>query len=936
MKNLILLGLFLSGIAFGDPNEKPQIPSGPGSPIIFANGCAFNLITQACVPSSTGATLSIGAGISGGSPNLMLYEGPTGLLAQDPGFIRDTSTPLNSTNQNSLFNGVGATDHQTDIFIIDDVTSTITVTLSFNGTTDTCASVVTAWNGANPTATVTQTAGLGSDIPDAEDVTFSNGQVIFGTGKVPTPVGGNAYGVSSFITDQSGIFAISAQGDLGEIVGISGLSSIHGVADSSNNNSFLIQGPTSANLFVNSNSDNVGFDVALGQGAYMQYNDLGITTNGNTISWFDNANNFILPTGSTPTTGQVMTVQSVGGGAVHLDFETPSSGGLPSGTQEFQYLKWDTGTSLPAWNRLYVQTEESPFEPNENVALGVRALGIGALNASLAGTYANTAIGTGSLTNLANAPDPSANYSRNTAVGLASGAGIGESYLSDYFGYQVHGQGGTAIENGGAFFGSDLTVGTAASYDIGNTYVGGSPDYPAFSDASITGTFVTGVGASQQLNGSNIISIGSRNAITSSGSNIINLGWGNLLNTAGNASANLAFIGTGMGSSCSTCGNIFAVGFGGPGNLSAATFDALILGGYNVTSGFDNFIFLGGGGITTGDDEVAIGLGAGAVQATGNNNVMIGQNADTLSGGTINGVAIGVGANAGDNAIALGIGSVAQSNTFVAGGNAGFGPITDVWFGSGQVANADYTIHGSEPFFPSPAADTSGGSLTIAAGRGNGNQTGGSLGLASSMAGISGSSQNPLFYFGNWNPNGGTPTLDWGDPFNALPGSWNIHTDYNAGTFTIGNGAFGAIQLSSGGFTLQDASNTPAIDVGVRQLKNNGNNVVVDWGSSNTVKFSTGITYNGGTSGGSGSIFFSTSANMFFMNPSAGNTLTGTLPDATTCANFFAIIKRIDTAGAGVTINTMGGQTIDNVSSTTLAPLQSITVISDGANWWKI
>jgi hypothetical protein len=67
----------------------------------------------------------------------------------------------------------------------------------------------------------------------------------------------------------------------------------------------------------------------------------------------------------------------------------------------------------------------------------------------------------------------------------------------------------------------------------------------------------------------------------------------------------------------------------------------------------------------------------------------------------------------------------------------------------------------------------------------------------------------------------------------------------------------------------------------------------------------------------------------------ANGAITITLPDATVLAGEQFIIKDI-TAASNVTLNTTSSQTIDGATSTTLTPGMSVTVVSDGSNWWIV
>lgn len=70
------------------------------------------------------------------------------------------------------------------------------------------------------------------------------------------------------------------------------------------------------------------------------------------------------------------------------------------------------------------------------------------------------------------------------------------------------------------------------------------------------------------------------------------------------------------------------------------------------------------------------------------------------------------------------------------------------------------------------------------------------------------------------------------------------------------------------------------------------------------------------------------------INATGGNT-TVTLPDATTVTGIIYNIKKVDVTTNIVTISAVGGQTIDNILSQTLTvQFQSMTIQSNGSNWW--
>lgn len=66
----------------------------------------------------------------------------------------------------------------------------------------------------------------------------------------------------------------------------------------------------------------------------------------------------------------------------------------------------------------------------------------------------------------------------------------------------------------------------------------------------------------------------------------------------------------------------------------------------------------------------------------------------------------------------------------------------------------------------------------------------------------------------------------------------------------------------------------------------------------------------------------------------SGGTVTVTLPDAGASTRQYSV-KKLDSSGNAVTVQPAGGQTIDDGPSATLNPqYASITVVSDGNNWF--
>lgn len=80
-----------------------------------------------------------------------------------------------------------------------------------------------------------------------------------------------------------------------------------------------------------------------------------------------------------------------------------------------------------------------------------------------------------------------------------------------------------------------------------------------------------------------------------------------------------------------------------------------------------------------------------------------------------------------------------------------------------------------------------------------------------------------------------------------------------------------------------------------------------------------------------------TTANDIILNNATSAAITNTLPTAVGISGKVFYIKKIDSSGNTVTINTTSSQTIDGVTSKIMSTqYNSLTVVSDGSNWYLI
>ena len=744
-------------------------PGGPNRAVQYNNAGVFDGTSNLVYDGTTLKTNSIN--ITSAPANAIIYQDASQIATGDTLATRLQNNTLD-TAIGSYFQGSGADLTQTDVFLTDNAQSTSVVTLVFNGT-DNCATVVTAWNTANPTNTVTQIGGNGTDVLSAQTITLSSGKASFNSGNSTIPLfAAPVSGVLFNVVDYNNVLGFFGTGDYTNLTGLPGTSNVFAVVDAGfAKNSVMFQSLGATSIFAQNGSNGVGININANQfkGGFNAGNNSFNVDGAAFCSWSDGTHNFQLPAGVAPTTGQVLGVSFISGSDYFLSFQNAGSGTVPTGSTEFQYLKWDTGTSLPVWNNLYAQTDDTGA--NLHTIYGYKALGITNTNVNPLGSYANTALGAYTLSNLAGTQD-----NRNTALGFSAGSQIPQSTRSTYVGYQVYGNGAvTSID--GSYFGADVII----SNGTGNSYFG--------VQGQISGTQNSSFGSYNVLNGS-------KNGV-----------FGTNITLANVTTANYNLL---LGANLTTGSNNFLAGFGGPGN---------------ITSGNSNLGILGCNNVTTGNNNVGLGSGSLQTVTTGSNNTGI-AGGDVLTGITFQSIAIGESSFAGTNGLAIGTGAVAQDysialgqnsvttgvSQFVAGSNNQ--AMTDVWFGQGQNGQGAWTLHGSEPLLNS---NGSGGDLNIIAGRGTGLQSGGTLNLGSGYTGgVSGTTPNTPFY--GIRLSTAQNQLSLGDPYNAIPGILFVTAtptmviDYSASTLSVVNlngvDVWGSFDLVNNRVAIGDVSST--------------------------------------------------------------------------------------------------------------------------------
>ena len=271
-----------------------------------------------------GSGVSLGGAQTGFSNGMFQYIGYNGLQAGDNGAARDNTpggqfqTNFSSATYAQGFDNTSNFNPNGQYQANNPGSVGNSITLVFNGTTDTYASVLATWNGANPSNQATLTQGTGSDVPDAQTITFAAGD---SAGYQGGTVGfGNVIqGAALTASDTTnGVNSIVSAGNIG---GLTGNSETGFLSIAQNTNTGLLTA-----LFATPERFNF---VTTDQSTYqtkIQGDDGGVRLSANSfefdvdktqgVFWGDNnsGNFFYLPTTTVPTVGEVLGVASISGG----------------------------------------------------------------------------------------------------------------------------------------------------------------------------------------------------------------------------------------------------------------------------------------------------------------------------------------------------------------------------------------------------------------------------------------------------------------------------------------------------------------------------------------------------------------------------------------------------------------------------------------------
>lgn len=340
----------------------------------------------------------------------------------------------------------------------------------------------------------------------------------------------------------------------------------------------------------------------------------------------------------------------------------------------------------------------------QNTALGYqsgKAVSSGANN-TLLGHQSGTAINTGADNTHIGTLAGSSTTSGGTHVFIGSSAGQNWTTVSSLtaVGYQ-------ALQGSGALSG---TNNTAVGYQSGLVVSTGS-DNAGFGyitlKANTTGSGNTALGsqaAAKLTTSANCTAVGNYalNSATNGMDSNVAVGMSALLNLNSNGASSNTALGSGALTNATNGTNNVAIGANACPNASNISETVAI--GRSVL-----------GNISTGSDNTVVGYNAAGPLTTGAGNIVLGS---------------GAGSNMTNNSAAR---FVAGSDTF---------PVNDVWFGKGDLSATatTYTIHGTDGL----GADKVGATLNIAAGRGTGAGTPGTITFQTAVAAGSSSTLQTL------------------------------------------------------------------------------------------------------------------------------------------------------------------------------------------------
>lgn len=507
-----------------------------------------------------------------GNPTEIAYFDLGGNGTSDSQATRESSNTKQTQIESNVYAQLILNDGVTESLIQADNVNT-PFSLTFDGIIDINQAILD-WNTANPTDTVTLISGTGAEIIPAGTYSAvgagTSGLEMGEVSSIPIPP---SQGSAQYLNDiPNGNVAFNFAGNLTPLFGQTTIGTLNGLFGAGGGN-FVSSTAFRVQLFSSDFSTYQATHTADSGGSGLDFNGASFEITASDYVFEDNSGNQFYWTHpfTAPSVGDVMTITNVAGSSYKMEFQTPSTSGIPNGNKPFQLWNWNDNASTQDWYQVFILTQDNLGDAN--TLIGHNA---GVLSETGYAGYANTMIGVDAGSSLSSFTD--SEISRNVFIGTYAASVVLKSENSIVMGYQSY------------FGGTDQLINSIIFAPDTTGQIAGNP---------ITGCIQMGKGG--KIHGTNNISIGvdaSPNISSSSSDTII--------------------IGATAATSVSTTNKDVIIGSGA---------------GAGYTAGSHN-VFLGYGTSASGiiNDSIALGTNA---QITTDNQLVIGGIAGTGGSGAI-------------------------------------------------------------------------------------------------------------------------------------------------------------------------------------------------------------------------------------------------------------------------------------------------------------